>query len=268
MTDASANTAPKFDNAGQYARDSILRYEWIFGSGYVSTGGPETTDRLCRILGESETLRPGVRVLDVGSGLGGAAFHLAEKYGAVVTGIDLADEMIAITRERADSEHTPDGVRFILGDVLDADLPLEGYEVVWSRDAFMHVPDKPRLYNRLRDLLAPGGHLVVTDYARRAGPASDDFETYVKNTRYHLIDRETYAKVLEDAGYRNVQVRDASDDFHDIMEREKNRMAETRERFLARFPSSDYDYLVSRWEMKQRFIKNGDFKWFIIHAVK
>ena len=70
-------TVPTYDNHGQYSRTGILRYEKIFGHGYVSTGGPETTEYLCSKLGAR--LRPGVRVLDVGSGIGGAAFHLARR---------------------------------------------------------------------------------------------------------------------------------------------------------------------------------------------
>ena len=62
--------------SGQYSRTGILRYEMIFGEHYISTGGHATTDDLCARLGSS--LRPGVRVLDVGSGIGGAAFHLAK----------------------------------------------------------------------------------------------------------------------------------------------------------------------------------------------
>ena len=99
LLQADAASKPKFDNNGQYSRTSILRYEKIFGEHYISTGGAETTDNLCRRLGNS--LRPGARVLDVGSGIGGAAFHLANAYGARVTGIDLAEEMVAIALERA-----------------------------------------------------------------------------------------------------------------------------------------------------------------------
>ncbi len=71
-TQTAPQTRPKFDNHGQYSRTSILRYEKIFGDGYISTGGAATTDDLCARLGSS--LRPGARVLDVGSGIGGAVF--------------------------------------------------------------------------------------------------------------------------------------------------------------------------------------------------
>src|SRR6516165_3573668 len=97
MLQAAPAAGSKFDNNGQYSRTGILRYERIFGDGYVSTGGPATTDDLCGRLGAA--LRPGVRVLDVGSGIGGAAFHLARHFGAAVTGIDLSPEMIHIARE-------------------------------------------------------------------------------------------------------------------------------------------------------------------------
>src|SRR3954469_17689924 len=136
----------QYDNNGQYTRKGILRYEKIFGDGYVSTGGPETTQYLCSKL--QETLRPGVKVLDVGSGIGGAVFHLAREYGAVATGIDLSTEMVAIARERIVPENDVKNVAFLLGDILEVPA-VETFDIVWSRDALMHLPDKPRLFKRL-----------------------------------------------------------------------------------------------------------------------
>jgi phosphoethanolamine N-methyltransferase len=260
----AADAAPRaYDNNGQYTRTGILRYEKIFGDGYISTGGPETTDDLCARLGDA--LRPGVKVLDVGSGIGGAALHLARTYGARVTGIDLAPEMVAIAHERSREWGAPEGVAFVVGDVLTADLPAP-FDVVWSRDALMHIHDKDRLFARLSSLLAPGGRLVVTDYARGAGEGSPEFQAYVKSTGYHLVEPAAYGKLLEKAGFVDVVVEDATARFVDIMKREAGRLAANREGFVGTFSEADLNYLIDRWAMKDGFCRAGDMKWGIYQA--
>src|SRR5262249_31407111 len=145
----------------------------------------DTTADLCSRLGSS--LRPGARVLDVGSGIGGAAFHLAKSYRAKVTGIDLAEEIVAIALERPAPLGMRDLVTFVLADVLDTTFT-EPFDIVWSRDALMHIPDKPKLFSRLFALMAPGGRLVITDYARGKPAASPEFESYIAKTGYHVIE--------------------------------------------------------------------------------
>ncbi len=260
---AAQAAPPKFDNNGQYSRTSILRYEMIFGPGYVSTGGAATTEDLCRRI--QGALKPGARVLDVGSGIGGAAFHLARTYGARVIGIDLAQEMIAIALERAEKESLGDQVVSILGDVLVTDFP-EPFDIVWSRDALMHIPDKPRLFSRLRSLMAPGGTLVITDYARGKTPGSPAFEEYIKKTGYHVVEPAQYGKLLEQAGFTDVVVDDATAKFIEILESEADRLRTNRSEFLTVFPENDLNYLVERWAMKVGFCKNGDMKWGIYTA--
>jgi phosphoethanolamine N-methyltransferase len=248
---------PKFDNQGQYSRTSILRYEKIFGSDYISTGGAETTDHLCRLLG---TIRPGTRVLDVGSGIGGAAFHLARAYGAKVTGIDLAEEMVAIALDRAQEHGLAKEVQFVLGDVLETAFPAR-FDLIWSRDALMHIPDKARLFSRLHGLLDDGGRIVITDYARGKTPASPAFEEYIVKTGYHVVEPTQYGKLLESAGFTDVVVHDSTGMFVDILGRESKRLVEHRSDFLSAFSEEDLNYLVERWAMKERFCAAGDMKW-------
>ncbi len=257
-TQAASAARPKFDNHGQYSRTSILRYEMIFGAGYISTGGARTTDDLCGRLGAS--LRPGVRVLDVGSGIGGAAFHLAKKYGAKVTGIDLAEEMVAVAHEQAQALGMSDTVNFILGDVLEEQFA-EPFDIIWSRDAFMHIPDKARLFARLYALSAPGGRLVITDYARGKTPGSPEFEKYIESTGYNVVEPEQYGRLLQAAGFTDVVVDDATPRFIEILKSETGRLVEKPTDFLASFSESDLKYLVDRWEMKVGFCKSGDMKW-------
>lgn len=255
----------KFDNNGQYSRNSILRYEKIFGENYISTGGAETTENLFfRLKG---WLKPGVRALDVGSGIGGAAFDLVKQHDAKVVGIDLAEEMVAVAHDRAQAAGMADKVRFILGDVLKTDFP-EKFDLIWSRDAFMHIPDKAQLFGKLFSLLAPGGRLIITDYARGKNPGSPAFEEYIKNTGYSVLEPAEYGKALEAAGFVDVIVDDATATFADILERESARLRDRREEFLADFSEKDLNYLVDRWKMKEDFCANGDMKWGIYLASK
>jgi phosphoethanolamine N-methyltransferase len=255
---APTTAKPRFDNNGQYSRSSILRYERIFGAHYISTGGHETTENLCRRLAGS--LHPGVRVLDVGSGIGGAAFHLARVFGARVTGIDLAEQMVAIALERAAELKLAGDVKFILGDVLETPLP-ERFDVIWSRDALMHIPDKARLFARLFDLLANGGRIAISDYARGKEPASPAFEDYIVRTGYHVVEPAEYGQLLRAAGFKDVIVDDATSAFVDILRRESKRLVDHRDEFLSSFSEEDLNYLVDRWAMKERFCEAGDMKW-------
>lgn len=270
MTTASSTSddsnAQAYDNKGQYSRVSILRYEKIFGPGYISTGGHETTEYLCGKV--ADVLRPGARVLDVGSGIGGAMFHLAKTYGAKLVGVDLASEMIAIAHDRAKEAGSPPGVESILGDVLTLPLEEGSFDLVWSRDALMHIPDKPRLFKRLFSLNKPGGRLVITDYAKGVGTRSPEFHEYIEKTGYHVVDPAAYGELLAGAGYRDVVVEDATDRFVGILERELKLLEDNRADFLESFSEEDLNYLVARWKMKIGFCQDGDMKWGIYTATR
>src|SRR5262249_13806975 len=140
----------------------------------------------------------------------------------------------AIGLERAREWGAPEGVHFVVGDILEQafDGP---FDVVWSRDALMHIPDKPRLFKRLRDLLAPGGKVIITDYARGKAPGSPEFEAYIRSTGYHVVEPAEYGKLLEGAGFVDVEVEDATDQFIDIMKREARRLEAGRDGFVTLF---------------------------------
>ena len=70
----SHKTFQEFLDQQQYSKNGILRYEKIFGKHFVSTGGRETTVDFVKML----DLKTKQRVLDVGSGIGGSAFYMAQ----------------------------------------------------------------------------------------------------------------------------------------------------------------------------------------------
>ncbi|MFC7326460.1 class I SAM-dependent methyltransferase [Marinactinospora rubrisoli] len=103
--------------------------------------------------------------LDVGCGDGLLARKLAAR-ARTVTGIDISPEMIALARASA-AGHP--GLTFIEGDFRTAGLPTGGYDFVCSV-ATIHHMDFEAALTRMRELLRPGGTLVVVGLARPATP--------------------------------------------------------------------------------------------------
>ena len=80
--------------------------------------------------------RPGLSLLDIGSGWGGLALTLARDYGAQVLGVTLSKEQLAESRARAEAEGLADKVRF---ELLDYRLVQQRFDRIVSVGMFEHV---------------------------------------------------------------------------------------------------------------------------------
>lgn len=109
------------------------------------------------LLVEAIAVRPGERLLDIGCGSGDLSRLLAAQ-GAAVTGIDIAEPMIAAAREAAD------GIAFAVADAAEfrADAP---FDAAVSRFGVMFFDDPAPAFANIRANLAPGGRLVFACWA-------------------------------------------------------------------------------------------------------
>ncbi|XP_034086679.1 phosphoethanolamine N-methyltransferase 3-like isoform X4 [Gymnodraco acuticeps] len=145
------NTFQQFLDNQQYSNRNILRYEKMFGAGYVSTGGPSTTKEFVDLL----NLKPGQKVLDVGCGIGGGDFYMAKNFGVEVLGLDLSDNMVDTAIERAVTEKLP-SVQFEVADATKRSFPDASFDVIYSRDTILHIDDKLTLFKRFHFIQEAG----------------------------------------------------------------------------------------------------------------
>jgi len=127
-------------------------------------GGKPATDRLARLAG----IRHGMRVLDVGGGLGGPARTLAATYGAYVTVIDVTESFVRTGAALTARVGLADRVEHRVGDALALDVPPASFDVVWTQNSGMNIADKERLYAGFARALRPGGLLATQE--PMAGP--------------------------------------------------------------------------------------------------
>ncbi|GAU12796.1 hypothetical protein TSUD_72820 [Trifolium subterraneum] len=251
----------KFLDKVEYSERSILRYERVYGQGFISTGGLETTKELVAKL----ELNPGQKVLDVGCGVGGGDFYMAENFDVEVVGVDLSINMISRAIERAIGlKYT---VEFDCADCSKKTYPEKTYDVIYTRDAMLYIKDKPTLFRSFYKWLKPGGQLLITDYCKNAGSPSSEFAEYIKEGGYYIHDLKEYEQMLENAGF-DVIVEDRTDQFVRTLQQELLALESQKDEFIRDFSNDDYNEIVERWKAKQIRGERGEQKWGLFIAKK
>ncbi|WP_198046017.1 methyltransferase domain-containing protein [Novosphingobium aquimarinum] len=170
----------------------------------------------------------GKRVIDLGSGYGGAARVLAAK-GAHVTCLNLSK--VENERNRKLSAEAGLGERI---DVVDGSydaMPFAdgGYDIAWSQDAILHAPDRAAVLDEVSRVLKPGGLFVFHDPMQADGLADSSALQPIYD-RIHLPDLASigfYRDALRARGFEEVE----TDEMTHQLERH---YARVREELLAR----------------------------------
>ncbi|XP_039126267.1 phosphoethanolamine N-methyltransferase 1-like isoform X2 [Dioscorea cayenensis subsp. rotundata] len=252
----------RFLDSVQYKSSGILRYERVFGEGFVSTGGIETTKEFVSKL----ELKPGQKVLDVGCGIGGGDFYMAEKFDVDVIAIDLSVNMISFALERAIGLKC--SVEFEVADCTKKTYPDNTFDVIYSRDTILHIQDKPSLFKEFFRWLKPGGKVLISDYCKNPGTPSEEFKEYIKQRGYDLHDVGTYGKMLKDAGFHEVVAEDRTDQFIEVLQRELDAVEKEKDEFICDFSKEDYDDIVDGWRAKLKRSSKGEQRWGLFIAKK
>jgi ubiquinone/menaquinone biosynthesis C-methylase UbiE len=139
---------------------------------YVLGSDPREIARLDRqaaaIAGASDALLrasgigPGMRVLDLGTGLGHVAAQLAALVGpsGAVVGVDREAPLLAVAEQR----HAAGNVRFVEADVRATRFD-EPFDAVVCRLLLFHLPDAVDVLGfQRRENLRPGGLMVTIDF--------------------------------------------------------------------------------------------------------
>ena len=132
-------------------------------------GGHAATEELVAQAG----LGPDMRVLDIGSGLGGTARHIAGYVGCHVTGIDLTREFVATATELSAMVGLGSRTRFRVGSALAMPFKDASFDAALLVHVGMNIPDKRRLMAEAARVLRPGAPFLVYEVMRTGAGALD-----------------------------------------------------------------------------------------------
>jgi len=216
----------------QYPEEFIDRLHLIWGDAFLSPGGPEEVRAIVRDLDLA-----GKDLLDIGCGTGGPAMVLAGEFGARVTALDIEPQLLERGRRFAAEAGLADRIEFRRVDPGPLPFAAESFDAVFSKDALIHIPDKPALYGEILRVLTPGGVFAASDWLAGARAMDDpSFRRYVDlgHLKFTMATAEETASVMSACGFTQVTTRDRNAWYAEVSAREAAAIAgPLRERIIA-----------------------------------
>lgn len=188
-----------------YDNQHIGFLEELWGEGFLSPGGAE---EVARVLSGVDVA--GKHVMDIGCGSGAIAVALVRDHGAAhVTGIDVEDPVCEAARARAAAAGLSD--RITIEKVRPGPFPFEdaSFDIVFSKDSIIHIPDKAAMAAESFRVLKPGGQFAASDWlTSHDGELSPEMAHYVKMEalEFRMASPARYREAMEQAGFVDVEL--------------------------------------------------------------
>lgn len=125
-------------------------------------GGREATEALAAQL----PLRAGMKLLDIGSGIGGSARYFASQHGCDVTGVDLTAEFVRTARALTSRVAPQLAVRFEQASALELPFAPESFDGAYLLHVGMNIADKRKLLAEVHRVLRGGGWFALFEVMR------------------------------------------------------------------------------------------------------
>ncbi len=248
---AQANVAHHYDLGNDFYK-LFLDREMFYSCGYFRNEAEslETAQRnKCRLIAAKLNLRPGMKVLDIGSGWGGLARYLAEVADVEVTGVTLSKEQYALAVERTRDAGLDKRVHFELLDYRKLDRK---FDRIVSVGMFEHVGVQhyPEFFAKVNDLLSRDGVMLLHSIGHMSPPgtASPWLRKYIFPGAYSPALSEVFPAVennslwVTDVEFLRVHYATTLRHWHERFEANRARIAEMYdERFCRMFEF----YLIS-----------------------
>ncbi|KAK6839478.1 Sterol 24-C-methyltransferase [Apiospora arundinis] len=109
-------------------------------------------------------IKEGMKVLDVGCGVGGPAREIAKFTGAHITGLNNNDYQIQRATAYAKKEGLSHQLAYVKGDFMQMDFPDNSFDAVYAIEATVHAPQLEGVYSEIFRVLKPGGVFGVYEW--------------------------------------------------------------------------------------------------------
>jgi phosphoethanolamine N-methyltransferase len=253
---------------GEYddGMQALLQIMW--GEGFLSPGG--AAEVACLLEGSDIA---GCALLDVGCGLGAIDEILVRDYHAAsVVGIDIDPSLLTAMQVRIERAGLTGRVRG--QQVTGGPLPFADgeFDVVFSKDSLVQIPDKPAIFSEVLRVLRPGGRFIASDWLRGGGAeySAQMMEFFrLEGIAYNMATLAESAQALRAAGFVEVEIRDRHGWYLDLAQRELEAMQGPLNAVITqRIGAPRARHFIDNWRQLVVVLKRGELRPGHLKAVK
>jgi phosphoethanolamine N-methyltransferase len=253
---------------GEYDDGMQALLQIIWGDGFLSPGGAA---EVARLLEGSDI--SGCSVLDVGCGLGAIDEILINEYRAgSVVGIDIDPSLLGHMRARIERAKLTDRIQEMA--VAAGPLPFAeaSFDVVFSKDSLVQIPDKAAIFGEALRVLRPGGRFIASDWLR-GGTAQYSVHMMeffrLEGIAYNMATLAESAEALRAAGFDKVEIRDRHEWYLDLAQRELEAMQGALNALIVqRIGPERARHFVDNWRQLVVVLRRGELRPGHLKAVK
>ncbi|TLD09552.1 hypothetical protein PspLS_11839 [Pyricularia sp. CBS 133598] len=165
-------------------------------------------------------IKKGMKVLDIGCGVGGPARQIAKFTGANITGITINEYQVERATRYAEMEGfgLSKQLQFVQGDFMSLPFEKETFDAVYSIEATVHAPVLEDVYRQVYNVLKPGGVFGLYEWVMT--DAYDENNPQHKEVRFgieygggiaHMQTAKTAVAAIKAAGFELLEFEDVAE---------------------------------------------------------
>jgi phosphoethanolamine N-methyltransferase len=245
---------------GEYDAGMQTLLQLLWGEGFLSPGGAA---EVAYLLEGSDIA--GCSVLDIGCGLGAVDELLITRHGArAVLGVDVDPGLLATMAGRIEHAGLRAQVSSLCVQPGPLPLPADSFDVVFSKDAIVQIPDKSAVFADAYRLLRPGGSLIVSDWLRGgSGAYSAEMLEYfrLEGIAYNMTNMAESTATLAAVGFVEIEARDRNAWYRDLARRELAALeGELRPLVTERIGAERAGHFVNNWRQMVLVLERGELR--------